>query len=83
MTISSAQHTITTTPTIIVPADNAAEEVHLHAVGALYVGGENLTTANGYLLDNKDKVVVNNDGNAIYAVVSVGTAILYVLVNQK
>ena len=77
------QFTITTTPSIIVAADNAAEQINLHAVGECYIGVEGLTTANGFLLDNKDKVTLQNDGNALYAVTSAGTAVLYVLAIQK
>jgi len=84
MTISSANYTVTTTASIVVPVDNAAEEVHFHSSsGTLYLGGVDLTVANGYRMDNGDKVVVQNHGNAIYAITSSGTANLSTLVIQK
>jgi hypothetical protein len=84
MTISSANYTVTTTASIVVPVDNAAEEVHFHSSsGTLYLGGADLTVANGYKMDNGDKVVVQNHGNAIYAITSSGTATLSTLVIQK
>jgi hypothetical protein len=84
MTISSANYTVTTTASIVVPIDNAAEEVHFHSSsGTLYLGGADLTVANGYRMDNGDKVVVQNHGNAIYAITSSGTATLSTLVIQR
>ena len=84
MTISSANYTVTTTASIVVPIDNAAEEVHFHSSsGTLYLGGADLTVANGYQMDNGDKVVVQNHGNAIYAITSSGTSNLSTLVIQK
>ena len=84
MSISSANYTVTTTASIVVPIDNAAEEVHFHSSsGTLYLGGADLTVANGYRMDNGDKVVVQNHGNAIYAITSSGTSNLSTLVIQK
>ena len=84
MTISSANFTVTTTASIVVPIDNAVEEIHFHSSsGTLYLGGADLTVANGYRMDNGDKVVVQNHGNAIYAITSSGTSNLSTLVIQK
>jgi hypothetical protein len=49
----------------------------------LYLGGADVTVANGYRMDNGDKVVIQNHGNAIYAVTSAGTSNLSTLVIQK
>ena len=84
MTISSANYTVTTTASIVVANDQAAEEVHFHSSsGTLYIGGADVTSSNGYKMDNGDKMVVQNHGNAIYAVTSSGTATLSTLVIQK
>ena len=84
MSISSAQYTITTTQSIIVANDLAAEEVHVHSTsGTVYIGGADVTTANGYKLDNGDKAVIQNHTNAIYAVAAAGTPAVSVLVIQK
>ncbi len=84
MTISSAQHTITTTRSIIVANDLAAESVAIHSgSGTVYIGGADVTTANGYKMDNGDKLVIDNHTNAIYAVAASGTPIVFTLVIQK
>ena len=84
MTISSANYTVTTTASIVVPIDNAAEEVHFHSSsGTLYLGGADVTSSNGYKMDSGDKTIVQNHGNAIYAVTSSGTATLSTLIIQK
>ena len=84
MTISSAQYTITTTRAVIIPNDLAAESVCIHSgSGTIYLGGSDVTTANGYRMDNGDKLVVDNHTNAIYAVAASGTPIVYTLVIQK
>jgi hypothetical protein len=84
MTISSAQYTITTTRSVVVADDLFPEEVHLHSSsGILYIGGADLTVANGYRLDNGDKVVLQNHDNPVYAITSSGTSTLGVLIVQK
>ena len=54
---------------------------YLHsASGALYIGGADLSLANGYRLDNGDKLTLRvGDHSALYAMTSSGTATLYVL----
>jgi hypothetical protein len=84
MTISSANYTITTTRSVVIADDQAAEEVHFHSSsGTLYLGGADVTAANGYRMDNGDKTIIQNHGNAIYAVTSAGTSNLSTLVIQK
>jgi hypothetical protein len=80
----SEVYTVSTTASIVVPANIAYQSVYLHsASGTLYIGGADLTTANGYRMDNGDKVVIQNHGNPIYAITSSGTANLSTLVIQK
>jgi protein involved in polysaccharide export with SLBB domain len=73
--------TVTTTAAIVVSADIADQTVWLHSSsGTLYIGGSDLTVANGYRLDNGDKITINvGDHEALYAITSSGTATLYVL----
>ena len=73
--------TVTTTAAIVVSADIADQTVWLHSSsGTLYIGGSDLTVANGYRLDNGDKITINvGDHEALYAITSAGTANLYVL----
>ena len=80
----SAVFSVGTTASVVVPALIGDQSVYLHsASGTLYIGGTNLTTANGYRMDNGDKTIIQNHGNAIYAVTSAGTANLSTLVIQK
>ena len=84
MTIKTTQFSVTTTPAVIVADDLFPEAVYLHsASGTLYIGGSDVTTSNGYRLDNGDKLTLDNHDNPIYAVTSSGTAILYCLVVSK
>ena len=77
----SAQFTITTSAQIIVPEEIGDQMAYLHsASGSVYIGGADLTAANGYRLDNGDKLsLMVGDHQALYAVTSSGTATLYVL----
>jgi len=77
----SQVYTVSTTASIVVPANIAYQSVYLHsASGTIYIGGADLTTANGYKLDNGDKLTIMvGDQEALYAITSSGTATLYVL----
>ena len=84
MTIKTTQFSVTTTPAVIVADDLFPEAVYLHsASGTLYIGGSDVTTSNGYRLDNGDKLTLDNHDNPIYAVTASGTATLYCLVVSK
>ncbi len=78
---TSRQVTITTTPTVIVPSDIADQTALLHATNsALFIGGSDLTTSNGYLVDHKDKLTIPvGDHEGLYGVVSSGTTTVSVL----
>ena len=77
----SAVFTVTTSAAIVVPEEIGDQMAYLHsASGTLYIGGADLTAANGYRLDNNDKLsLMVGDHQALYAVTSSGTATLYVL----
>jgi predicted transcriptional regulator len=82
--ITSAQYTVGTTASIIVADSVAAEEVHLHTTGGLlYVGGPDVTTANGLRLDSGDKITFNTHVGAMYAVTNTGTTTVYVAVVEQ
>ena len=79
---TSAQVTITTTATLLVAANIMDQTVWLHNLGggAVYLGDANVTTANGYKLDNGDKLTVGvGDHEALYAVTASGTNVVSVL----
>ena len=77
----SAVFSVTTSATIVVPQEIGDQSVYLHsASGIIYIGGADLTVANGYRLDNGDKLsIMVGDHQDLYAVTSSGTATLYVL----
>lgn len=77
----SAVYTVATTKAIVVPQEIGDQSVYLHsASGTLYIGGADLTAANGYRMDNGDKLsLMVGDHQDLYAITSAGTATLYVL----
>jgi hypothetical protein len=77
----STVQTVTTTASIVVPALPGDQSVYLHsASGTLYIGGPDLTAANGYRMDNGDKLTIMvGDHESLYAITSSGSATLYVL----
>ena len=77
----SAVYTVTTTKAIVVPQEIGDQSVYLHsASGTLYLGGADLTAANGYRMDNGDKLsLMVGDHQDLYAITSAGTSTLYVL----
>jgi len=83
MSISAAQYTITTTPTKIFIGDGAST-IHIHtASGTLYLGGSDVTSSTGYIVDNGDKLVFETHESDIWAVTSTGTTTVSVLVISK
>ena len=71
----STQVTITSTASVIVSA-NSYRNIYLHNLGggAIYIGGSNVTTSNGYKLDNGDKLsLIIGDREALYAIANSGT----------
>ena len=78
---TSKQITVTTTPTVLVPANIADQTALVHATdNALFIGGSDLTTAHGYVVDHKDKLTVQvGDHEGLYGVVSSGTTVVSVL----
>ena len=77
----SQQFTVTTSAQIVVPEEIGDQMAYLHsASGALFIGGADLSTTNGYRLDNGDKLTLMvGDHSALYAMASSGTATLFVL----
>ena len=73
---TSAQVVVGTEAVVIVPAVNFDQTAILHNLGggAIYLGGPDVTTSNGYQLDNGDKLTVPvGDYEALYAVAMSGT----------
>ena len=84
MTIKSSQISVGTSATALVANDEFPEEVHIHITsGSLYIGGSDVTTANGYKLDPNTELVISNHENAIYGVAPSGTTTVYVMVLSR
>jgi hypothetical protein len=78
---TSSQVTVTTTATLLVAATGFDQTVWLHnSGGVMYIGASNVTTANGYKLDNDDKMELPvGDNEGLYGIVASGTNTVFVL----
>jgi hypothetical protein len=79
---SSAQVSVNSTATVLVAETAFDQTVYLHnsGGGVVYLGAANVTTANGYKLDNGDKITIGvGDHEALYAVTASGTNVVSVL----
>jgi hypothetical protein len=79
---SSAQISVTTTATLLVAANIMDQTVWLHNLGGgvVYLGDANVTTSNGYKMDNGDKMQVPvGDHEGLYAIAASGTHTIAVL----
>ena len=83
MATTSSKVTVTTTAQTIVSLDNVTQYVHLHSKGDSYIGNSDVTTSNGFLLDNDDKAVITvPQGCSLSAVATTGSHTLYVLTTR-
>jgi hypothetical protein len=77
------QHTVTTTPTLIIDADSVNRTVVLHAIGngVVYLGGVNVTSSTGFYLDKAAGAVVLQipPAEKLYGVVTTGSDIISTL----
>ena len=79
---TSAQVSVGTTATLLVAANIMDQTVWLHNLGggAVYLGGANVTTSNGYKMDNGDKMQVPvGDHEGLYGITASGTNTVAVL----
>jgi hypothetical protein len=79
---TSAQVEVGTEAVVIVPETRFDQTALIHNLGggAIYLGGPDVTTSNGYTLDNGDKLTVPvGDHEALYAVAATGTHTVAVL----
>ena len=79
----SAQVVVGTTATLLIDSDNINRQVHIHALSntPVYLGGPDVTTSNGYLLEKDDgaSVIDIPINEKLYAVVATGTETVSVL----
>jgi len=78
---TSSQVSVGTTATLLVAANIMDQTVWVHnSGGALYIGGSNVTTANGYKLDTGDKIQLPvGDNEGLYGIVASGTNTVFIL----
>ena len=79
---SSAQVSINSTATVLVAATAFDQTAYIHnsGGGVVYLGAANVSTANGYKLDNGDKITIGvGDHEALYAIAANGTHTVSVL----
>ena len=79
---TSTQVSVGSTPTLLAAATNFDQPVWLHnsGGGVVYIGAANVSTTNGYKLDNGDKMELPvGDHEALYGVTASGTNTVCVL----
>jgi hypothetical protein len=79
---TSSQVSVTSTATLLVAANIMDQTVWIHnsGGGTLYIGASNVTTSNGYKLDNDDKMQIPvGDNEGLYGIVASGTNTVFVL----
>ena len=78
---TSSQVSVDTTATLLVAASTFDQTVWIHnSGGATYIGGSNVTTANGFKLDTDDKMQVPvGDNEGLYGIVASGTNTVFIL----
>jgi len=77
------QHTVTTTPTLVIDSDSTNRTVVLHAIGngVIYLGGSTVAAGSGFYLDKAAGAVVLQipPGEKLYAVVTTGSDVISTL----
>jgi hypothetical protein len=78
----SRHFTLTTTRQLIVPVDGSAQEIYFHSEsGTAYLGGSDVTSSNGFKVDNNEKIVFTvHPGDEIYGITSTGSTVAMLLV---
>lgn len=78
----SRHFTVNSTRQLIVPVDGSAQEVHFHAAsGKVYLGGSDVTTDNGFAVDNGEKIMMLiHPGDELYAITNAGSVTITLLV---
>ena len=78
MALTSSQVTVTTSPTLLIAAENNPVLVHLHLHDNTdngYIGNSAVTTSTGLRLIKQDSFEINlAPGNSLYAIITTSTA---------
>ena len=83
MALTSSQVTVTTSPTLLIAAENNPVLVHLHLhdnTDNVYLGNSTVTTSTGLRLIKQDSFEINlAPGNSLYAIITTSTATVSVI----
>lgn len=83
MATTNGKIAVTTTATKLVDLDNVTQYVHLHSKGATYIGNAGVTSTDGFLLDNGDKLVMTvPQGCELWVIAPTGSHDLYYLTTR-
>jgi len=83
MTIKANKISVGTTKKELIAVDNVSRDVALHSKGAIHIGGSDVTTTDGYLIDNGDKLILKlAEGEVLWGVATSATSDIYVFVSK-
>lgn len=79
--MKSAAVTVTTSPTLVVAADNIPRTCYLHSTsGSTYLGDSAVTTSSGLHLPNNQTIsIIVPSGETLYGITNTGTTNVRVL----
>lgn len=84
MSLVTKQITVTTTRQEVIGTDNVRRDILLHAKHNCWIGGEGVTTANGFLLDNGDEFRMTLfEGDVLWVVTDAGSGTLYAAISAQ
>ena len=83
MAIVANKVSVGTTKIQLVPVDNVSRDLALHSKGSIHIGNSDVTAANGYLMDNGDKLIIKlQEGETLWGVSTNTTSDVYVFVSK-
>ena len=84
MSLVTKQITVTTERQEVVGTDNVRRDILLHAKHNCWIGGEGVTTSNGFLLDNGDEFRMTLfEGDVLWVITDNGTGTFYAAISAQ
>jgi len=84
MSLVTKQITVTTERQEVVGTDNVRRDILLHAKHNCWIGGEGVTTSNGFLLDNGDEFRMTLfEGDVLWVITDNGSGTLYAAISAQ
>lgn len=82
MSVTSAQYSLTTTPTQIYAGDGACT-IHVHtATGKCYLGNSTVTSSTGFLVDNGTRIEISAHETSVYAASDASASISVLILSR-